>query len=43
MKCKFEIEYIYPKDISFEELKKHICKKIARIIIYDENKICTFG
>ena len=31
--CNFEIETIYPDDLSFEEIKEIICKKIARIVI----------
>lgn len=41
MKCKYEIEYIYPDTLSFEQMKESICKKIASIIIFDENTIDT--
>ena len=37
MKYKYEIENIFPKDISFEQTKDIICKKIARLIIIWEN------
>lgn len=37
MKCKYEIEYIYPSKISFEEMKNIICKKIAKIIFSNED------
>ena len=33
----FEIESIYPEDVSFKEFKNIICKKIARIIISSIN------
>lgn len=42
MECKYEIENIFPTSLSFEEIKENICKKIAKIIIMEENKICTF-
>lgn len=37
MKCKYEIESILPSSLSFEEMKEIICKKIARLIILEEN------
>lgn len=37
MKCKYEIENIFPSSLSFEEKKEIICQKIARIIILEEN------
>ena len=37
MKYKYEIENIFPNSLSFEEIKKIICKKIARLIILEEN------
>lgn len=37
MKCKYEIESILPSLLSFEEMKEIICKKIARLIILEEN------
>lgn len=38
MKCKYEVEYIFPTSLSFEEIKDCICKKIAKIIILEERK-----
>lgn len=40
MKCKYEIENIFPSLLSFEEIKEIICKKIARLIIFEENIYC---
>lgn len=37
MKCKYEIENIFPSSLSFEEIKEIICKKIVRLIIIEEN------
>lgn len=37
MKCKYEIENVFPTTLSFEEIKEIICKKIARLMIYQEN------
>lgn len=37
MKCKYEIENIFPSSLSFEEIKEMVCKKIARLIIVEEN------
>lgn len=37
MKCKYEIEDIFPSSLSFEEIKEIISKKIARLIILEEN------
>ncbi len=37
MKCKYEIENIFPSSLSFDEIKEIICKKIARLIILEEN------
>lgn len=37
MKCKYEIENIFPSSLSFEEIKEIICKKIARLIVLEEN------
>lgn len=39
MKYTYEIENIYPGNITFEEIKESICKKIARIIINKEYSI----
>lgn len=37
MKCKYEIENILTTSLSFEEIKDSICKKIAKLIILEEN------
>ena len=37
MKCKYEIENIFPSLLSFDEIKEIVCKKIARLIILEEN------
>lgn len=37
MKYKYEIENIFPSSLSFEEIRKIICQKIARLIILEEN------
>ena len=42
MKCKYLIENIFPDSLSFEEIKDSICKKIARLLIIEENKNYTF-
>lgn len=36
MKCNYEIENVFP-DVSLEEIKQSICKKIARLIMIQEN------
>lgn len=41
MSEKFIIEYL-PIEKEFLELQEIVCKKIARVIISEENKICTF-
>ncbi len=41
MKCKYEIEYVYPNSLSFKQMKENICRKIANIIIFNENAIWT--
>lgn len=38
MKCKYEIENIFPSTLSFKEIKEIICKKIAKLIIYEESQ-----
>jgi len=38
MKCKYEIENVFPSLLSFNEIKEIICKKIARLIIVEENR-----
>lgn len=40
MDYKYEIEYIIPTSLSFENIKNCICKKIARLIVLEENKTC---
>lgn len=37
MKYKYEVENIFPSSLSFKEIKEIICKKIARLIILEEN------
>lgn len=37
MKCKYEIENVFPSSLSFEEIKKIVCKKIARLITFEES------
>lgn len=37
MKCKYQIENIFPSSLSLEKIKEIICEKIARIIIIEEN------
>lgn len=37
MKCKYEIENILPSSLSIDGIKDIICKKIARLIIFEEN------
>ena len=37
MKCKYEIENIFPSLLSFDEIKEIVCKKIVRLIIIEEN------
>ena len=37
MKCKYEIENIFPNSLSVEEIKEIVCKKIVRLIILKEN------
>ena len=39
MKCKYEVKSIFPNSLSCEDLKKELCKKIARIIIVNEKNI----
>ena len=39
MKCKYEVKSIFPNSLSYEDLKKELCKKIARIIIVNEKNI----
>ncbi|MDD3303470.1 MAG: hypothetical protein PHP54_00960 [Clostridia bacterium] len=39
MKCNFEAEHINLDKLSFDEMKQVICRKIAKIIIYNEEKI----
>ena len=41
MECIWKIKCILPKDIDKEEMKKHICQKIARIIISQEKQFYT--
>ena len=41
MKCQYEVEYIFHHSLSFEEIKEIMCKKIARLIILEEDKIHT--
>lgn len=41
MKCKYEIENVFPNSLSFEEIREIICRKIAKVIIIEENKIYT--
>ncbi len=36
MKCKYEINYTFPKSLSVEEIKEIVCKKIAKLMILDE-------
>lgn len=42
MKCEYEIEHIFHNSLSFEEMKEIICEKIARLIILEEKRNCTF-
>lgn len=42
MKCKYEVEHIWKNNLSFEEMKEIICEKIARLIILEEKRNCTF-
>lgn len=42
MKCNYEIEFILSDKLSFDTIQELICKKIARLIILDEKKSCTF-
>ncbi len=35
---KYEIEHIFPTSLSYEEIKECICKKIAILILLEENK-----
>lgn len=37
MKCEYEIENVFPV-LSLEQIKEIMCWKIARLIIYEENK-----
>ena len=41
MKCKYEVENIFPTSLSFEEIRKSICEKIVNLIIIEKNKIYT--
>ena len=36
MNYKYEIEHIFPESLSFEDIKNCICKKIARLILLEE-------
>ena len=37
MKCKYEIKNIFPDSVSDNDIKNEICRKIARIIVIEEN------
>lgn len=42
MKSEYEIENIFPNSLNVEDIKECICKKIAKIIIIEENINYTF-
>ena len=37
MKCKYEVKNIFPVSLSDDDMKKEICRKIARVIFFEEN------
>ena len=37
MKCKYALENIFPRSLSFEEMKDIICKNIAGLVVLEEN------
>lgn len=42
MSCNYKVESIMPENIDIEKIKNIICYKIASLIIYQEEKNCTF-
>ena len=40
--CRYDVESIMPEDLSYEDIKNIICRKLARIIISKEDEVCTF-
>lgn len=40
MDYEYEIENVFPEDLTYDEIQRIICMKIASIIIKEENDIC---
>lgn len=38
MKYKYEVENIFPEELSFEQIQEIICKKLSKIIVMMENE-----
>ena len=40
-KCKFEVESLIDEELTFNEIKEIINKKIANLILLRESEICS--